>query len=458
VRDPAGRVAFDGDFVLRHLNEPAGPDHFLRSSLAQQLIDKGLLIPYEWVDASTLRSPKLPVVILPCEWTSSQLLAAGKLTLELQSYAVNEGWDLKDASAWNVVFDGLRPVFVDLLSFVPLRAKFWPAAGQFARHFILPLLLDREGGVEARQCFKLWRDGVPSAAARSLLGTRRFLTRYWPLVVGESARNTKSLAQIVIASPADLKKIRNFRSNLQTSLSWMLNGVDPHKRKKISIWANYEDNRSHYSNEALGFKRQVIASWLDEIEPHWVLDVGCNAGELSELAVHTGAKVVCWDSDQQALQKIYLRHSDTETDGNYFPLLCEVDDATGGRGWMGNEFTSLISRLNNQFDVVMLLAITHHLAIAGGVRLEDIFRFVANLGCGAVLLELFSDEDIRVVQLCNQYNRSPSEFSIDNHLKAAAAVGFYPKKHMRQTDGDTRQYVWLGRNTVSDDSVLAKVL
>ena len=176
MRDPDGRVAFEGDFVIRHLNEPAGPDHFLRSSLAQQLIDKGLLIPYEWVNESTLRSPKLPVVTLPCEWTSSQFLAAGKLTLELQSYAVNEAWDLKDASAWNVVFDGLRPVFVDLLSFVPLRAKFWPAAGQFARHFILPLLLDQEGGIEARQCFKLWRDGVLAVDSRRKRSEQKILT------------------------------------------------------------------------------------------------------------------------------------------------------------------------------------------------------------------------------------------------------------------------------------------
>jgi hypothetical protein len=392
----------------------------------------------------------LPFVTLPPEWTASQFFAAAKLTLDLQSEAVTEGWDLKDASAWNVVFIGLRPVFVDLLSFVPLREKLWQAADQFARHFILPLLLDQKGYIEPRQCMQLWRDGVPANVARQWLGPRRFLSPYWPLMAKGVTKNKNSASVKAKKSPAAYKAIQSFRVSLQTGLGWMLNGVSPEKRKVIStIWGDYEQERSHYTDPALVFKRDVIGAWLTKLKPEWVLDVGCNAGEFSELAVGTGARAICWDADSQALLRLYSKQVNKITDSHYFPVLCSIDDASGGRGWMGSEFPSLMTRLNQRVDVVLLLAIIHHLAIAGGVRLEDIFHFAAYVGRRAVLLELVSETDSRVLQLCHHYNRSPADFSIEKQYKAAMAAGFRPIERAKQNLEDTREYVWLERNVTS---------
>ena len=44
-----------------------------------------------------------------------------------------EGCELKDATAWNVIFAGSRPVFCDHLSFRPLPSRQWWAFGQFLR-------------------------------------------------------------------------------------------------------------------------------------------------------------------------------------------------------------------------------------------------------------------------------------------------------------------------------------
>lgn len=444
MRDPAGRIAFEGDYVERHLYEPAGQDHFLRSPLAERWVEKGVLIPYVWVDNSTLRSPKLPFVTLPPEWTAAQFFAAAKLTLDLQSEAVMEGWDLKDASAWNVVFIGLQPIFVDLLSFGPLKEKLWRAAGQFTRHFILPLLLDQKGYIQPSQCFRLWRDGVPPDVARRWLGARRFLTPYWPLIAKGWAKNSSSVKKIFQKNVDADKAVLSFRVSLQSGLSWMLNRLSPEKLKGVStIWGDYEQQRNHYPEPAVVFKREVIGAWLRKLKPEWVLDVGCNAGEFSELAVDIGARAICWDVDPNALMKLNTRYADKITGSHYFPILCSIDDASGGRGWMGKEFPSLMTRLHRQVDVVMLLAITHHLAIACGVRLEDIFRFAANVSRSAVLLELVSENDERVLQLCHHYNRNPAEFSIEKQYEAAAEYGFRIIKKQKQNSECTREYVWL---------------
>lgn len=447
MRDPAGRIAFEGDYVVRYLHESAGPDHFLRSPLAQRWVQKGALIPYEWIDSNTIRSPKLPFVTLPPEWTSSQFFAAAKLTLELQSEAVVEGWDLKDASAWNVVFVGLQPIFVDLLSFVPVREKLWRAAGQFTRHFILPLLLDQKGCLEPRHCMQLWRDGAPPNIVKQWLGARRFITPYWPLMVGGQSEDQSSAKKSPKKNAVADKNVQNFRAGLQSGLGWLLNGVNPDKRQGVStIWGEYEQERPHYSESAVVFKREIIGGWLKKLKPEWVLDVGCNAGEFSELAVGAGARAICWDADPKALLKLYARHGNKAARSHYFPVLCSIDDASGGRGWMGNEFPSLMTRLHQQVDVVMLLAVTHHLAIAGGVRLEDIFRFAAYASRRAVLLELISETDERVVQLCQHYNRNPTEFSIEKQYEAAAAAGFRCIEHAKRDPQNTREYVWLERD------------
>ena len=355
-----------------------------------------------------------------------------------------DGWDLKDASVWNVVFIGLQPIFVDLLSFVPVREKLWRAAGQFTRHFILPLLLNQKGYLEPRQCLQLWRDGVPPNVARQWLGAARFLTPYWPLMVEGGAKDQIPTKKLAKKSAVADKTVQNFRAGLQGGLGWMLNGVNPEKREgRPTIWGEYEQERPHYPEPAVVFKREIIGEWLKKIKPEWVLDVGCNAGEFSELAVNNGARAICWDADPKALLKLFARHGNKTASSHYFPILCSIDDASGGRGWMGNEFPSLMTRLHRQVDVVMLLAVTHHLAIAGGVRLEDIFRFAAYVSRRAVLLELISETDERVLQLCQYYNRIPSEFSIDKQYEAAAAAGFQCIENAKINPENTRQYVWL---------------
>ena len=86
--------------------------------------------------------------------------------------AAKNGWSLKDASAWNVLHSNGRPVFVDLLSFDKSPpSRMWRAYGQFVRHFVLPLLLYRTGGLTPPEIFLMHRDGItPERAYESLHG------------------------------------------------------------------------------------------------------------------------------------------------------------------------------------------------------------------------------------------------------------------------------------------------
>ena len=442
MRDPAGRIAFEGNWVIRRLNEPVNSSHFLYSELAARWVARGDLVSYEWLDERTLRTPKLPFVTLPGEWAAQQFHAAAELTLRLQAEAVAEGWDLKDASAWNVVFDGLRPVFVDLLSFEPLRCKLWRAAGQFTRHFMLPLLLDKMQLLETRQCMQLWRDGVPPDVARRMLGARRFLTRYWPLMAkGKSSASA-------IAPPQDgnlrLEEVQRFRVGLQQSFGWMLAGVTPASTQvRRTVWGQYEQERNHYAGSALDFKRKTIASWLSTARPTWVLDIGCNAGEFSDIAVSTGARAICWDADPEAIATLCRRHAGNTS---FHPILGPVDDAPGGRGWMGAEFPALMDRLHQRVDMIMMLAVIHHLAIACSVRLADVFKFAKSATTRYILVEMLPDTDERVAQLCQQYGRDAADFTLAKQYDAIREAGLVILKSESFKDQGTRELALLQVN------------
>src|SRR5277367_2156819 len=147
-RDPAGSLRIHGEQVLRtiHPHYAAESLRFLQSDLARRWTEEGRLVASQVLSAEAdqpllLEHPRVFFPSYPWEWTPSQWVAAGELTLELCSQLLREGWILKDATPLNILFEGSRPVFVDLLSIERRdpQSCLWLAYGQFARTFLLPL-------------------------------------------------------------------------------------------------------------------------------------------------------------------------------------------------------------------------------------------------------------------------------------------------------------------------------
>ena len=147
-RDPAGSLHIHGDQVLRtvHPLHAAECLRFLQSDLARRWTEQGHLVASHVLSTEAdqpllLEHPRVFFPSYPWEWTPGQWVAAGELTLELCSELLHEGWILKDATPLNILFEGSRPVFVDLLSIERRdpRSPLWLAYGQFARTFLLPL-------------------------------------------------------------------------------------------------------------------------------------------------------------------------------------------------------------------------------------------------------------------------------------------------------------------------------
>ena len=148
-RDPAGtlQVTLDGAFRSVAGSHAPAMLAFLETPFAARLVANGLLIPSEVLRPATgdepllLRHPRISFISYPSEWPPSLWLAAAELTLDLCTQLLTEGWILKDATPFNVLFQGVRPIFVDVLSIqrADLTNPIWFAYGQFVRTFLLPL-------------------------------------------------------------------------------------------------------------------------------------------------------------------------------------------------------------------------------------------------------------------------------------------------------------------------------
>lgn len=419
MRDPGARLVIEAERVVRDLKEPLAVDHFLRSELSRRWRERGDLVDFDILDNHTVTSRRIPFISLPAEWCDLQLYQAAELTLRLQCEAVEAGYDLKDASAWNVIFEGGRPVFCDLLSFEPLTQKRWWAAGQFARHFVLPLLLSRKRGFPAYKVFQAWRDGVPHDVARRMMGAGRFLTRYWPLMAGNGPARASEVLHT--EKNVDLAEIRRFRAGLESSLGWMLRGVDPGRAApQASTWANYVSERDHYAGSDIDAKRLCVDQWVRGLAPARVLDLGCNSGEFSRLAAAAGANVVAVDLDHVAIQRGAAQNSS----GQISFLVAPLDDLRGGFGWNGAEHPGLPTRLYRYADLVLMLALIHHLVLAASIPMNEVARFASHCAGRWLIAELIAPEDVQISVIKTQRNRHDLFPSIEAQRAAFMAEGF----------------------------------
>ena len=99
--------------------------------------------------------------------------------------------------------------------------------------------------------------------------------------------------------------------------------------------------------------------------------------------------------DMSAIEKCYLDLK-KNPDPNLLPLVQDLTNPSPGLGWANTERESFSAR--GPADVVMALALVHHLAIGNNVPFEDIGYYFASLG-NWLIIEFVPKEDSQVKRL-----------------------------------------------------------
>jgi hypothetical protein len=402
-RDPSGFLFSRDGQIYRQVNAVyrAHYDRLLASGLYDSLTDAGLLIPHREVEVEpaeaafaykVIQPQQIPFISYPYEWSFSQLKDAALTTLDIQKRALEFEMSLKDCSAYNIQFSNGRPVFIDTLSFEAYReGEPWVAYRQFCQHFLAPLALMSHRDVRLNQLFKLYIDGVPLDLASSLLPVRTRLDFALLSHIHLHAASQRRFADRPAAVPrrqVGRLAFRGLIDNLERAirkLQWQPQGTE---------WVDYADDTS-YSPPARQHKETVVFAMLDRADLQTVWDLGANTGYFSRVAARRGALTISTDVDPGCVEVNYLRCvQDGET--NVLPLLLDLVNPSPAIGWENTERASLIER--GPADVVLALALIHHLAISNNLPLDRIAAFFARV-CRWLVIEFVPKRDPQVQRL-----------------------------------------------------------
>ncbi len=403
-RDPSGFLFLQDGSIYRQVNliYKENYEHLVKSGLYKKLTNLGLLIPHEEVGGDhasksgtaykILKPEPIPFISYPYEWCFSQLKDAALTTLKIQKIALNFGMSLKDCSAYNIQFRNGKPILIDTLSFEKYReGEPWVAYRQFCQHFLAPLALMSYRDIRLNQLLRIYIDGVPLDLASSLLPFHTFFRFSLLSHIHIHAKSQKHFA--------GKKAKMGGRKMNRLSFLGLIDSLESAIKRlrwnpKGTEWAEYYNNTT-YSAEGFEQKRQFVAECLCKIRPKSVWDLGANVGIFSRIAGNKGILTISFDIDPAAVEKNYLECV-AKGETNILPLLLDLTNPSPGIGWQNEERMSLIQR--GPADMVLALALIHHLAISNNVPLNRIAEFFSKV-CNSLLVEFVPKDDPQVQRL-----------------------------------------------------------
>jgi len=407
-RDPGGRIYWYGERVLRTVMPSAAKDfEYVESSgLIPALVERGMLIPQTHLslellgdaagDASyLLEHPKLDFISHPYEWPFRALQAAALLQLDLYLAALERDVTLSDATAYNIQFDGVRPVFIDRLSFRRyVDGQFWLGHRQFCEQFLNPLLLRSMFGIPHNAWYRGSPDGIGAAELSALLPLRKkFSWRVFTNVVmqGSLQKTRSSDAHKAVAGKLRFPKTAFVR--LLSGLRTWIASLQPADRVPTT-WQEYARHNSYRDTEAEA-KRTFVARFVSDSKARTVWDIGCNTGDYSAAALRAGARsAIGFDFDQGALDLAFDRARSEKL--AFTPLFLDVTNPAPDQGWGQAERRGLRARA--KADAVLALALIHHIAISKNVPLDGVVAWLVDTAPRGVI-EFVPKTDPMVVEL-----------------------------------------------------------
>jgi hypothetical protein len=405
-RDPSGFVFVRDGTLYRQVNRGYREhyDRLVESGLYDALVAAGSLVPHEECAApalqpatayKVLRPERIAFISYPYEWCFGQLKAAALLTLEAEKMARRHGMTLKDASAYNVQFRGSLPLLIDTLSFQARReGEPWVAYRQFCQFFLAPLALMSYCDVRLNQLLRVFIDGVPLDMASALLPSRtRFNGKIGLHIHLHASMQKRFEGRPAPAAGGRAAKIgASAQAGLIDSLETTVRGLK--WEPKGTVWANYYDD-TNYSGEALGQKAQLVDRFIARVQPASAWDLGANVGRFSRLASRRGIATVAFDMDAAAVEKNY-EESVRRAETHLLPLVLDLTNPSADIGWAGEERMSL--RTRGPADLLLALALIHHLAIGNNVPLDRLAELLSALG-RALVIEFVPKSDSQVQRL-----------------------------------------------------------
>jgi len=416
-RDPYGHVFCSAGKIFRTVSSIGLKDYLFckKSGYSDEATSRGWIVKTRDIldpklkarfpdHAILLEHDTIPFVSFPYEWTFSQLRKAALLTIDLHLLALKYGVTMRDSSAYNIQFLGTSPVFIDYLSFgIYEEGQIWTGHHQFCEQFLNPLLLYAKIGLEYQKWYRGAMSGISTRDTARILPRKSRLSPH--ILVHVFLKNRMDNAAVArFANPGsgqafsvDKKQVKmplpkRALVNMLTGMRSLIAGLKMPSQK--SLWQDYAHINS-YDMESTAAKRQFVEEICAAAKPDRVLDIGCNTGEYTEIALTSGTnQAVGLDMDHGALTRAFAMAEEKSLP--LLPLFQDLQNLSPAQGWKEQERPSLSKRIMDwKPDLVLALAIVHHLALAGNVPLKKILSWITGLAPTGII-EFVPKSDVTV--------------------------------------------------------------
>jgi len=396
-RDNSGFVILKNDSVFRFVSREyaAQYDMLMQSGLYQELVDEGLLIPHrenlmtaqeKAAYHKVLVPERIFCITYPYEWTTEQWKQVLLQFLQINTMALRYGMILKDATPFNFSFQGRHCIFIDTLSYEFYKEGTpWIAYRQFCESMLGPFALMTFNHDNWGRYLSASINGFELPFISRNLKRRSWFDLTAVLHLHWHAKYTDRDGGAHRSSMS--------RQKLQLLWSMLRRGIGKWKTKNAGRrWTKYYDI-DIASTEYMDDKTAQLVFVLQALQPRSVIDLGANTGRFSLLAARYAGQVIAVEADQ-ACVRILQEQLAAQSLSNITTILADIVVPTPGLGWNNSERLPLLHRL--QGELVMALALVHHLCIARNIPIEFVAEMLAAISLNYAVVEFIPKSDPKV--------------------------------------------------------------
>jgi hypothetical protein len=448
-RDQDGFVVVKNHTVYRYVNFSYAKeyDHLLESGLYQILVNEGLLISHSETDLNDtgeedyykiLIPDKINFISYPYEWSASQWKEVITQFLTINTICLEHGMILKDATPFNFTFHKGRCIFFDSLSFEFYEdGKPWLAYRQFCETMLGPFSLIYFKSRDWGKMMHAQINGWPLTFISSNLPTSSWFNACILLHIHWHAKYRQADKKIEQKSSFTGEKILVLLKMIQDSVQkWKLRSINTN-------WTDYYET-GILSKMYFDTKVDIVSKWLDEIKPKQVIDLGANNGQFSLIAALYAKNVISVENEHNCIEDLRTQIREQNI-SNIDTVIADITQPTPGIGWNNEEREPLLQRLHG--DMLLALALIHHLCIAANVPLSFVAQLFARITNKYALVEFIPRTDPKVIMML--YNRKDIfEDYTEEQFVECFSVYFNKIKIEDCTSSNRKLYLWERKQTI----------
>lgn len=376
-------------------------DHLLSSGLYYELVNRKLLIPHLEVNNDSenssvytiIKPDQISFISYPFEWSYKQWRKAVLSFLEINLIALKYGMILKDATPYNFYLHQGNAILLDTSSFIFFKSPdYWNSYRQFCEEMLGPLALMHYNGHNWGRLTRASHRGlaVDFISQNLPFKSKLNLTCLIHLHLHAKSYNKTEKGKSKIEGGLSVEKLTELLLLLKSTITkWNQSYIYPNH------WLNYYE-KDIETTEYLLDKERTVKSFIEYCSPRNVLDLGANTGKFSEIATQYAENVIALEFDETCVDEIERRISE-KRNSNLYTLLGDISETTPDFGLIGKEHQSILKRAKS--DLVMALALVHHLALPKMVPFELITELLYEFSSQFVIVEFIEKTDRKVIHL-----------------------------------------------------------